>query len=107
MKLGTFFSLLLECLDFLRVQISREKGTIKVYKSYEKKARHDYQKTYDIRLRKNQLIPDSKLLELSDCHSIDDAIKKLEDQLYPDEYVLRIAYIWEYYENVNISSQNV
>lgn len=102
MKLKTIFSFLMDCLELLRGKIHRKKGTIKAYKSYEKKGRHDFEKTHGVHLRKEQCIPETKLLEFSNCHSVDDAIRALEGPMYPDGYVLRIAYIWEYYENIDV-----
>lgn len=98
----TIFSILMSVLESLRGKIHREKGTIKAYKSYAKKGRHDFEKTNGVHLRKDQCISETELLELSRCRSINDAIRVLEGPMYPDGYVLRIAYIWEYYENIDI-----
>lgn len=102
MKLKTIFSFLMDCLEILQGKIHREKGTIKAYKSYERKGRHDFQKTNGVHLRKEQCLPETKLLMLMSCRSANEVVRVLEDTMYPDGYVLRVAHIWEYYETVDV-----
>lgn len=102
MKIKTICCLLDEFSSILLGRISHERGTIKAFKSYERKASRDFQRTNGIRLNKSQRIAGYVLLDIKNCSVSRDVIEVLKKHDYPDGYVLRFAHIWEYYEHVNI-----
>lgn len=79
----------------------KQKSSIAAYKSYEKKARHDYERANKIRLQKNERLTPAALLCLNDCKTPNEAIKHLENDTSPDAYILRLVYIWDYYEHID------
>ena len=87
-------------LSRVRVQ---QKSSIVAYKSYEKKARHDFQRTNKVPLDKSERLTPAALLCLNDCRTVDEAIKILENGVSPDTYIMRLVYIWDYYEHIDIA----
>ena len=81
----------------------QQKSSIAAYKSYERKARHDFQKTNKVSLARSERLTPAALLRLNDCHTVNDAIKMLENTASPDTYIIRLAYIWDYYEHIDIA----
>lgn len=104
MKAKALLNLIGEFLEILLGRIHLEKGSMKAYKSYERKGRRDYQRMNGVHLRKDQCVPESSLLVLRNCHSFNEAVKRLDGPAHPDEYVKRIACIWNYYEDFNIGA---
>lgn len=98
-----FISLLKQVFSFLSDQIFISKrASISAYKRYERKARHDFQRQNKVRLGKNEQLTPASLLCLDTCHSVDEAIKKLENNGCPDAYIIRLVYIWDYYEHIDV-----
>lgn len=95
-QLGKWLSSLLELRTI-------QKGTIGAYKSYEKKACRDFQRTCHVHLRKEERVPESALLYLHDCKSADDVFVNLANSERPESYITRLARIWEYYELIDIA----
>ena len=71
MNLRTILTILGECLDSLSGKISYKKDTVKAFKSYERKARHDYQKANGVRLTRLQRITQADLLKIRNCDTIE------------------------------------
>ena len=80
-----------------------QKGTIKAYKLYEKKACRDFQRTCHVRLRKDERVPESALLCLHDCKSADDVFSSLTNSERPKPYITRLVRIWEYHELIDVA----
>lgn len=96
----TISKLICEISDFFHKRIYPERGTIKALKSYEKKARRDFQKTNKIRLRQEQRITDTALLEVRNCSDVENV--KMVLAAHPEGYIRRFVFIWHYYEHINI-----
>jgi len=101
MKLSTIIQLIGEFIDALLGRINRKRGSVKAFRSYDRKARRDFQKVNGIHIGKAQRITEVDLLDIKCCRTADDVIKVLEKHDYHDGYVLRFAHIWEYYEHIN------
>lgn len=103
MKTGSYFHFFSQILQKLDEMIYRAPGTIKAYKAYEKKARRDLKRTKGVRIEKNQRVPETKLLSLQECNSVEDVIQKFADPSNPDlkGYIERLAYIWCYNEKID------
>lgn len=79
----------------------KEKSSIRAFKWYEKKARRDFERTNGVKLRKDQLLKETDLLELAQYRSYDDALQKLRVHGLHEGYISRLVCIWHYYEIVD------
>lgn len=80
-----------------------KKSTIAAYKRYEKKAKRDFERENSIKMNRNQRLPQTALLCLSNCDSIKDAIEKLGDHgRFESGYMNRFVTIWYYNEHINV-----
>jgi len=80
-----------------------QKSTISAYKFYEKKARRDFKRTNGVSLGKNERLTPAALLCLKNCRTIDEAMQMLNNGTSPRTYIVRLAYVWNYYENVDVN----
>ena len=99
----SILELIKQLFGVLLVQIHvQERSCPSAYLSYEKKGRYDYQKKNKIHLRTDERLAPSALLRLKNCQTIEDAIQALDNGTSPQGYLVRVVYLWFYYEHIDL-----
>lgn len=73
------------------------------YRAYERKAAHDFYSRTKVKLKKSERLSQAALRCLDGCTTVDEALEKLRNisDDFLDEYLVRLAHIWLYYEVID------